>query len=585
MSIVPLVKVTLYGPAAEKDAVLDGLQRLGCLHLNDLGPAAGDAAGSAVAADARAALQFLQDSPVQRRAVSRAAEFDLAAVVKEALEIRDRSHALVEEHDQLRKRIAEATPWGDFELPKWVQDGPLRFWFYAVPLHRMEDVQAMQLPWTMVSRDHRFAYVVVVAGEEPAGFPVPPVALDPRPLSALRARLEQVEREQEELDYRRIGLTLYRQLLEDALDEADDRAARARAARATIERDEVFAVQGWAPLARAAAHRRFAADHRVAATIEAPGPGDTPPTLLDNPAVLRGGEGLVEFYKTPGYATWDPSKTVFLGFALFFAMIFSDAGYGLVLGVILIVTWKRMSSSARGLLGALAIASIVYGVLVGSYFGWIPPPGSWLGALHVLDAEDQAVMMLLSIAIGVVHIGGANLVAAWQRRHSLTALSSIGWACMIFSGFGAGVGKSYPSLAPLFTVGVGGLGLGALLVLFFSSDHALGGTRLLHGLRDLAELSKAFGDVLSYLRLFALGLAAIKLAEVFNHLAAGVFSSGGIGVLFGLLILLLGHSINFAMGIMSGVVHGLRLNVIEFFNWSLRDEGDQFRAFAKSAQR
>jgi V/A-type H+-transporting ATPase subunit I len=591
MSIVPLIKVTLYGPAAEKDAVLDGLQRLGCVHLNDLRRDGGEAVGGTVASDARAALQYLDDSPVQRRAVSHAAEFDFAAVVKQALEIRDRSRASNEEHDQIRKRIAEAEPWGDFELPAWAQDGPLRFWFYAVPHHKMVQVQALELPWTIVARDHRFAYLVVVAGEEPAGLPVSPVALDPRPLSVLRARLQQLERELEELDYRRIGLTLYRQLLNDALDEADDRAARARAALAAIERDELFAVQGWAPVARTAALRQFAADHHVAVTIEAPAPGDTPPTLLDNPPVLRGGEGLVQFYKTPGYSTWDPSKAVFLGFVIFFAMIFSDAGYGLVLGIILLMMWKRLSGPARGLLGALAIASIVYGMLVGAYFGWIPPAGSWLSAVHVLHAEDQTLLMLISIAIGVVHIGGANLVAAWQRRHSLMVLSSIGWACMIFGGFCAGIGKSYPSVALLFTAGLWGLGLGALLVLLFSSEHAFSVTpklllsRLVDGLKDLTELSKAFGDVLSYLRLFALGLAAIKLAEVFNHLASGVFSSGGIGILFGLLILLVGHTINFAMGIMSGVVHGLRLNVIEFFNWSLRDEGEQFRAFAKSAQR
>ena len=99
----------------------------------------------------------------------------------------------------------------------------------------------------------------------------------------------------------------------------------------------------------------------------------------------------------------------------------------------------------------------------------------------------------------------------------------------------------------------------------------------------MTEVSKAFGDVLSYLRLFALGLAAIKLAEVFNSLAGSSFKSRGLGVLLGLLILLIGHTINFSMGIMSGVVHGLRLNLIEFFNWSLPEEGERFQAFVKKA--
>jgi V/A-type H+/Na+-transporting ATPase subunit I len=126
-------------------------------------------------------------------------------------------------------------------------------------------------------------------------------------------------------------------------------------------------------------------------------------------------------------------------------------------------------------------------------------------------------------------------------------------------------------------------------VLLFTSKRPLGLApkllfgRLVDGLKGLADLSKAFGDVLSYLRLFALGLAAIKLAEAFNYLAASAFAFKGAGVLLGLLVLVAGHAINFAMGIMGGVVHGLRLNLIEFFNWSLHEEGEQFRVFANKA--
>jgi V/A-type H+-transporting ATPase subunit I len=596
MSIVPLVNVTLYGPAAEKDAVLDGLQRLGCLHLNDLRPGAAEApnvAGSG--ADARAALQYLDDSPVRRRARQRERDVAPQAVVQEALDIRDRSRALAEERVQLRKWIADVEPWGDFEMPEWAHEGPLRLWFYVVPLHLMGSIEAVLIPWRVVARDHRFAYVVVVAADPPIGLPGVPASLEGRSLSQLRSRLEQVERELEELDYRRIGLTLYNDMIRTALDEADDRADRERAALVTREQDRVFAVQGWAPRARVSALRQFASDRRLAVTIEPPGPQDAPPTLLDNPPGLRGGEGMVTFYKTPGYFMWDPSKAVFFGFVVFFAMIFSDAGYGVVLGIVLLATWKRLGHSEggrelRGVLQALVICSIVYGILVGSYFGVMPPAGSWLAALHVLDAEDQGLMIWISIGIGAAHLVYANLVSAWQRRSSSTALSALGWACIILGGFCAGVGRSYLHMAQLSNFGVGVLGLGGLLVLLFTSKRPFGLAprllfgRLADGLMGVMELSKAFGDVLSYLRLFALGLASIKLAEVFNSLAASSFAFKGVGVLLGLLILLIGHAINFSMGLMSGVVHGMRLNVIEFFNWSLPEEGQRFRAFAKKAE-
>jgi V/A-type H+-transporting ATPase subunit I len=210
--------------------------------------------------------------------------------------------------------------------------------------------------------------------------------------------------------------------------------------------------------------------------------------------------------------------------------------------------------------------------------------------LHVLDAGNQSLMMLISIGIGVSHIGLANLLGAWQRRGSMTALSSLGWTVMVFGGFSALLGKMF-AVPRMFTLGIAAISLGGFLILFFSSPGTFSLVprllfhRLVDGLKALAELSKGFGDVLSYLRLFALGLASIKLAEVFNNLAAGAFASKGVWVLVGLFVLLIGHTINFAMGIMSGIVHGLRLNVIEFFNWSLQEDGERFQAFAKRAHR
>ena len=297
---------------------------------------------------------------MRRRAPRQREAVDIEAVVQEVLDVRDRSRSLAEEREQLRKWMADLEPWGDFELPAWAHEGALRFWFYIVPHHQLRRLEAITLPWRVVARDHRFAYVVVVAADQPAGMPVPPVPLEPRSLSKLRRRLGQVERELEALDYRRFGLTLYIDALTDALAEADDRAARQRAAQRTLERDQVFAVQGWAPRTRAGALRQFAADHRLALTIEPPGPQDKPPTLLENPPAVRGGEGLVTFYMTPEYHMWDPSKAVLFAFAMFFAMIFADAGYGLLLGLILLAVWTRLGATAggRGFRGVMLVLVI-----------------------------------------------------------------------------------------------------------------------------------------------------------------------------------------------------------------------------------
>jgi len=143
----------------------------------------------------------------------------------------------------------------------------------------------------------------------------------------------------------------------------------------------------------------------------------------------------------------------------------------------------------------------------------------------------------------------------------------------------------------LETIGATALATGGLAVLLFSSDRPLRSLkigdwlwRLLDGVMELTGLSKAFGDVLSYLRLFALGLASAQLAGTFNGMASSAADLPGPGFLLAVLIVVLGHGVNLMLGIMSGVVHGLRLNCIEFFSWSLKEEGYPFKAFCKKAE-
>jgi V/A-type H+-transporting ATPase subunit I len=110
--------------------------------------------------------------------------------------------------------------------------------------------------------------------------------------------------------------------------------------------------------------------------------------------------------------------------------------------------------------------------------------------------------------------------------------------------------------------------------------------RLMQGGLALTSVTKAFGDVLSYLRLFALGLASASLAITFNELAAQIRgSAGAAGPYLAVGLLLLGHTLNFALIMMSAIVHGLRLNLIEFYNWSVTEEGYPFRAFRKRSGR
>jgi V/A-type H+-transporting ATPase subunit I len=277
-------------------------------------------------------------------------------------------------------------------------------------------------------------------------------------------------------------------------------------------------------------------------------------------------------------------------------MIMADAGYALLLGAILILFWRRLGRSLDGqrfrtLLLAIVVASVAYGIAVGSYFGLPPAKGTVLERLHVIDAANTTLMMQLSIAIGVAHLTLANLALAWNRRWSPLMLSSIGWVAVFLGGTALGFGKSgVGPQAALVQYGGWAIGAGLVAVLLFSStrpiltlslrDHR---QRIIDGILALPNISRAFGDVLSYLRLFALGLASAQLAATFNELTYKASCCVGIGSLLAILVVVLGHGLNFTLAIMSGVVHGLRLNCIEFFGWTLLDEGYPFRPFCKKA--
>jgi V/A-type H+-transporting ATPase subunit I len=125
-------------------------------------------------------------------------------------------------------------------------------------------------------------------------------------------------------------------------------------------------------------------------------------------------------------------------------------------------------------------------------------------------------------------------------------------------------------------------GAGALMVLFFSGTGKPPLSRALGGLLALTKVTSAFGDTLSYLRLFALGLASASLAAAFNDMAGQIrHALPGVGLMLALAVLLLGHGLNFVLCVSSAVIHGLRLNVIEFLNWGLTEEGSLFRPFRR----
>ncbi len=588
-------KVTLCGPVGDKEAVIEDLQRLGCVHLVPLAPLpkAPETQPPAYPVDAYKALRYLTDVRDKRRQVTDPRGFEMQEVVAEVLENRRLLRETEDLRDALRERCDALKPWGDFHLPATEDLNGLRLWFYIVPVAAMVQVRALELPWQVVHRDNRFAYVAIIAAEEPpAGtLPIPRTHTGALSLSEVQRRLDAAEIALEDLLARRQALTRWCLLIARNLARAEDRAARLHAASQTLDRDGLFALQGWLPAPDQECIEAFAARHRLALLVDDPAPEDRPPTLLENPPALAGGQDLVDFYQTPGYRAWDPSIVVFVSFALFFAMILSDAGYASVFALALFAGWRRLGASPLGrrlrvLASALVGGALVWGILAGSYFGLAPPGGSPLAALRLLDFNDFETMMQLSVGVGVVHIAIANASMAWQAWGTPRAWVAMAWIGALIGGFLLWLGETGLG-RPLAWAGSMALVSGLAAVFWFAGARPVRRPLdallwVMEGLRALAGVTKAFGDVLSYLRLFALGLASASLALTFNDLAhQAAVAYPGLGLLLALLILLVGHVLNLALNLMSGVVHGLRLNFIEFYNWGLSEEGYPFKAFAR----
>ncbi len=597
MSIVALRKVTIGGLAAEKRDVLANLQRLGCVHISSLKPPS-EAPEKNVTErpeECFQALKYLRASGRRRHQIPHDENFEVDSVVAQVLDNKQKVREATDLRDMLARRIKDREPWGQFEFPDRDELAGERFWFYVLPIGKRDALDEIDLPWEIVHEDNLSAYVVVVSRDAPpAGMlPVPRTRTGPHSLCTLREQLENNELALDSLYAERHALTRWIYLLEQNMARAEDAAALKFAEDQAHTDEHVFLLQGWAPQPRIGDLEAFAADRRLALVVNAPGPDDKPPTLLKNPPSVAGGSDLVAFYQTPAYAAWDPSRIVFFSFALFFSMILGDAGYGAVLLGLVLMFWKRMGESDLGrrmrVLGAVVTGmSVAYGVLAGSYFGVSPADSSLLGKVHILEFDDFDAMIRLSIIIGAIHVALANTMRALYQTDWRDRAVPFGWIAVIFgslflwlfgSGEDANVAIRYASIALMCG--------GAASVFVFGAKRKVDSLRnavlrVVGGLLSLTNATKVFGDVLSYLRLFALGLASASLAITFNQLANDVAAAApGAGLLFKILILLLGHSLNLALAIISGVVHGLRLNFIEFFNWGMDEEGYPFRPFHK----
>jgi len=302
-------------------------------------------------------------------------------------------------------------------------------------------------------------------------------------------------------------------------------------------------------------------------TIKDPSETDNVPTLIQNPkwiSIINPIFKLLEI--VPGYREFDISLWFLLFFSVFFGMLIGDAGYGIIFALITGVFHKKFgkkikSKSVFTLFYILSFCAVIWGSLTGTFFGqaWLPATVKPLLPLLRNDKNIQELCFIL----GACQLSVAHLWRSIIKLPSVKALSDIGWISVLWGAFFLAktliLGDIFPDFAKWFFI------TGVVLVIFFTNP----GKNIIKGIGSglgnlLLNIVNSFTDIVSYIRLFAVGLATVAIADAFNAMAMNV----GFGtVLTGALtavILLLGHSLNIILGPLAILVHGVRLNVLEF---------------------
>ncbi len=321
------------------------------------------------------------------------------------------------------------------------------------------------------------------------------------------------------------------------------------------------------------------------------------PTLLSDTVFTRLVDPIYRFMGTlPGYNELDISGFFLIFFAIFVAMIVSDAGYGLVYLGLTLFAQKRFSSVPKAtfkLFYILSGATIIWGIFTGSFFGIEAiqelPPFRYI----IIDqlnffAEDHTVLMFITFIVGAVQLILGHLMqlikAAWKPQ----ALAEIGWiavvAAMLFVSekivlgselFGESI--TYQQLAVIIAAG------GALVLLFENYRAGAFFRGVISTVTNLPmDIISAFSDIVSYIRLFAVGLATVVIMTSFNEMAVAGGIDGAGDLILAVIILLLGHGLNLVLCLMSIVVHGIRLNMLEFSNHvGLQWTGRRYKPFKR----
>ncbi|MDY6436858.1 MAG: V-type ATPase 116kDa subunit family protein [Bacteroidales bacterium] len=480
---------------------------------------------------------------------------------------------------QLHRDLAERLPWGQFDVKnfKKLEEQGLKLHFYKVKASAMDPAWAENYALSEISNDGTWSYFVVVSDDENYEFPLKELPAPDSDCTAIEKKINDLEYEIEK-NYRLMSeLKCHENDLQRELDKTmsklDLHLARISGTKAA--EDYITVLEGFVPTEKEAEMTALLESEEVLYLVDKAKVEDNPPIKLKNNSYVSMFEMLTDMYGRPKYNEFDPTVFISIFFMLFFAFCMGDAGYGLVL-IIASLAMKKMLGDIAKIGLVLGIATTVIGFLFHTFFSmdmlsWSILPEAVKKCMLPSQIAGYDGTMVLAIVVGVVHLSLAMIIKTYQATKVngfANSLGTWGWTLLIVGGVIVGafalVGVLESSVATWIIIILGILS--ALGIFFLNNLHRNPLINFGAGLWDTYQMvTGLLGDVLSYLRLYALGLAGAKLGEAFNAIGTQALGDGGANWIWFILIIVVGHALNIVMCVLGAFVHPLRLNFLEFF--------------------
>jgi len=504
----------------------------------------------------------------------------------------DTLDGLLAVRDALARDIEAARPWGNYDRERLSAFGGLHY--YRVAAKKYDPAWEEQYPIQVVCDEDGDRWFVVVGDN--AGFPVKELTVPHHTVAELEALLQEqdakVEAHRKILEGRKADIPeMKHQILH--LESELDRYLAGTAAVPAAE-DTIDTLVGFAPTACDADVTDYLERAGVFYLKDEAKVEENPPIKFNNNKFVKMFEILTDMYGRPAYDGFDPTPFIAVFFLLFFAFCMGDAGYGLVL-VLLGLLLRKSAKDLAPLVVTLGAATVVIGFLFHNFFSidisqwplFAPIKGVFIPA----QIAGNDATMILALAVGILHICLAMVVKsvnAVRTNGFAASLGTLGWTLLVVGGVTvAAVSLAGVLDATLTRCIVIGLGVVSALGIFIFNDpkrNKLANVGM--GLWDTYNMiTGLMGDVLSYLRLYALGLAGSMLGMAFNDMGKMVLGDGSNALLWipFLLLVLVGHALNIAMCALGAFVHPLRLNFLEFFkNAGYEARGRKFNPLTNS---